>query len=54
MTGVASGIGKATALRFAKLGATLVLNDINDDGLQQTANECKDLSGVQVVRASPR
>jgi len=34
VTGAASGIGRATALLFAKEGARLVLNDIDVDGLE--------------------
>lgn len=36
VTGAASGIGRATAQRLATEGATLMLADINADGLQET------------------
>lgn len=35
VTGAASGIGKATALLLSKLGANLILADINKDGLEE-------------------
>lgn len=36
ITGAASGIGRATAQRFAGLGDRLALADVNADGLQET------------------
>ena len=39
ITGAASGIGKATALFFAKKGWNVGLFDINEEGLQEVANE---------------
>lgn len=36
VTGAAGGIGRATSLECAKMGATLVLTDINEDGLNET------------------
>ena len=32
ITGAASGMGRATALRFAKEGAAVVLTDLNSHG----------------------
>ncbi|HEY5941910.1 MAG TPA: SDR family NAD(P)-dependent oxidoreductase [Solirubrobacterales bacterium] len=47
ITGAAKGIGRATAEVFAREGARLVLNDIDEPGLQQTAASLGD--GVEVV-----
>ncbi|MGP1537401.1 SDR family NAD(P)-dependent oxidoreductase [Bacteroides heparinolyticus] len=38
VTGAAGGIGRATAVECSKLGAQLVLTDINEIGLQDTLN----------------
>ena len=39
ITAAADGIGKATAIAFARAGARLALVDVNDGGLAQTAAE---------------
>ena len=39
ITGAASGIGKATALRFASEGASVACVDVNAKGLRQTVKE---------------
>ena len=39
ITGAGSGIGRATALEFARLGAELVVSDIDDASVQQSAKE---------------
>ncbi len=38
VTGGASGIGRATALTFAREGARLIIADMNEDGGQQTVH----------------
>src|SRR5215813_2134421 len=38
VTGGASGIGRATALTFAREGAKLVVADLNEDGGHQTVH----------------
>jgi short-subunit dehydrogenase len=48
ITGAASGIGRAIALRLAKEGAALFLVDINDDGLAEVAAEARAF-GVKVL-----
>lgn len=46
VTGAASGIGRATALRLAREGAELYLTDVNADGLQQTVAEARALGAA--------
>jgi short-subunit dehydrogenase len=41
ITGPTSGIGRASALRFAEAGATLVLGARREDALQEVAHECE-------------
>ena len=43
VTGAASGIGQATAIRMASEGAALYLTDLNEDGLADTAAQCAEL-----------
>ncbi|MFV8817660.1 SDR family NAD(P)-dependent oxidoreductase [Haliea sp. E17] len=47
VTGAASGLGKATALKLAAAGADLGIVDINAEGLEITAAEAREL-GVKV------
>lgn len=39
ITGAAGGIGRATAVECAKLGASLILTDINEEGLKATLEQ---------------
>ncbi|XP_011183974.1 uncharacterized oxidoreductase TM_0325 [Zeugodacus cucurbitae] len=40
LTGAASGIGAATAVRFSELGAQLAIVDLSVEGLKKTAENC--------------
>ena len=46
VTGAASGMGKASAIRLAEEGAKVVLGDVNEEGLQQTAADIDAAGGV--------
>ncbi|HNY51557.1 MAG TPA: SDR family NAD(P)-dependent oxidoreductase [Smithella sp.] len=50
ITGASNGIGRATAILFAREGANLVLADVNESGLQQVAEEIKDMGGNVIIR----
>ena len=47
VTGAASGLGRATALRLAEAGATLALVDVNAAGIEETAAL---MPGAEVMR----
>jgi len=49
ITGAASGIGRATALIFAREGANVVCADINEDGARETAGAIMDKGGQTLV-----
>src|ERR1700693_280152 len=48
VTGAARGMGRAAALSLAEAGADLLINDINDEGLQATAERLRTL-GRRVI-----
>ena len=48
ITGGANGIGRATALRFAREGAQVVISDVDADGLEKACREIE-TAGDQVV-----
>jgi NAD(P)-dependent dehydrogenase (short-subunit alcohol dehydrogenase family) len=48
VTGAGNGLGRAEALALARAGASLVLNDLAGDAVEQTAAEIRD-SGRQAV-----
>ncbi|CAD6991765.1 uncharacterized protein LOC101450813 [Ceratitis capitata] len=43
ITGASSGIGAGTAVKFAELGALLVLNGRNEENLKAVAKKCADV-----------
>ena len=45
VTGGASGIGRATALTFAREGAKLVIADMHEEGGQQTVHMIRENGG---------
>ena len=49
ITGASSGIGKETAIKFAKLGANIILVARKKDKLEQVANELKKFNVVTLV-----
>jgi len=46
LTGAASGIGRATALSFAREGANVVCADVDTDGAERTAGDVDEAGGV--------
>ena len=52
VTGAASGLGKATALKIAEAGGDLFLVDVNADGLAEAANAVEALGRKAVVHAA--
>jgi NAD(P)-dependent dehydrogenase (short-subunit alcohol dehydrogenase family) len=49
ITGAASGIGRASALLFAREGAAVVLTDVNETGGQAVAAEITNLGGRAIL-----
>src|SRR5688572_28202007 len=45
VTGGGSGIGRATALAFARQGASVVVADVSEQGNQETARQIEELGG---------
>ncbi|MBK8860325.1 MAG: SDR family oxidoreductase [Sphingomonadales bacterium] len=52
VTGAASGIGRATAIRLASEGATLTIGDINEAGLRETATMLDGSPRIQPFNAA--
>ena len=44
ITGAAGGIGRTTAIECSRLGASLILTDINEEGLKETLSSLEDVS----------
>lgn len=51
VTGASAGIGEATAILFAKLGARLSLVGRNEQNLRKVANQCEKESGPLAIIA---
>ena len=49
ITGAGSGIGRATALIFAREGANVVCADINENGVEQTAEKINAIGGLALA-----
>src|SRR5260370_42514018 len=45
ITGAASGIGRATAIKFAGEGAAIVIADLNVEGGESAVRGCKENAG---------
>jgi NAD(P)-dependent dehydrogenase (short-subunit alcohol dehydrogenase family) len=50
ITGAASGIGRATAARFAGEGAAVVIADLNREGGESAVRDCKENGGRAVFQ----
>ena len=46
ITGAGSGIGRATAISFAERGGSVVLADVNSEGIEQVAGEIAAIGGT--------
>ncbi len=50
ITGAASGIGRATAIKFAGEGAAVVIADLNIEGGESAVRDCKENAGRAVFQ----
>ena len=50
ITGAASGIGRATAIRFAGEGASVVIADLNREGGEAAVRDCRENGGNAVFQ----
>jgi NAD(P)-dependent dehydrogenase (short-subunit alcohol dehydrogenase family) len=50
ITGAASGIGRATAIRYAAEGAAVVVSDLNSEDGEATVRECREHGGRAVFQ----
>src|SRR6266481_8840373 len=50
ITGAASGMGRATAIRFAGEGAAVVISDLNQEGGESVVRDCRENGGRAVFQ----
>jgi NAD(P)-dependent dehydrogenase (short-subunit alcohol dehydrogenase family) len=50
ITGASSGMGRATSIRFAGEGASIVVADLNQEGGEATVRECKENAGNAIFQ----
>jgi len=50
ITGAASGIGRATAIRFAGEGAAVVIADLSREGGEAAVRDCRENGGNAVFQ----
>ncbi|HLW71713.1 MAG TPA: SDR family oxidoreductase, partial [Candidatus Binataceae bacterium] len=50
ITGAASGMGRATAIRFAGEGAAIVIADLNEEGGEAAVRQCRENGGRAVFQ----
>ena len=50
ITGAASGIGRATAILFAREGAKLALADVHEEGLKETLKLVEKEGGEAIIK----
>ena len=50
ITGAASGMGRATAIKFAGEGAAVVIADLNVEGGEASVRDCKENAGRAVFQ----
>ena len=49
ITGAASGIGRATAIECCRMGAEVVITDINPEGLEETDRKSTRLNSSHIL-----
>src|SRR5216683_3508624 len=50
ITGASSGMGRATSIRFAGEGASIMVADLNQEGGEATVRECKENAGNAIFQ----